>query len=171
MIRDGSLRHIRATEGHQGIPPMKWTPKRLKYVLNLYPPYLGAGIRVTHIGDDWREIHVAMNLRWYNRNMVGTHFGGSIYAMAEPHLMLMLLQLLGKEYVVWDKSAVIEFVAPGKGTVRSVVKITDQQLLAIKANTADGSRYLPEFNLQVVDKKEKIVAKIKKTLYVRKKPD
>jgi acyl-coenzyme A thioesterase PaaI-like protein len=149
---------------------MKWTPKRLKLILNLYPPYVGAGIRVTHIGDDWWETHVSMKLRWYNRNMVGTHFGGSIYAMAEPHLMLMLLQLLGKDYVVWDKLAAIEFVKPGRGTIRTVVRITNEELMAIKANTADGSRYLPEFNLQVVDEKEDIVAKIKKTVYVRKKP-
>ena len=149
---------------------MKWTPQRLKIVLNLYPPYLGAGIRVTHVSDDWREVHVAMKMRWYNRNMVGTHFGGSLYAMAEPHLMLMLLQLLGKGYVVWDKWAAIEFVKPGRGTMRSVVKISDEELLAIKANTADGSRYLPEFNLEVVDEDEQIVATIKKTVYVRKKP-
>ena len=148
---------------------MKWTPKRLKLVLNLYPPYLGAGVRVTHIGEDWRETHVAMKLRWYNRNMVGTHFGGSLYAMAEPHFMLMLLQLLGKDYVVWDKSAVIEFVSPGRGTVSSVVKITNEDLMAIKANTADGRRYLPEFEIEVVDEKEEIVARIKKTVYVRKK--
>ena len=148
---------------------MKWTPKRLKFVLNLYPPYFGAGIRVTHIGDDWREIHVAMKLRWFNRNMVGTHFGGSLFAMAEPHPMLMLLQLLGKDYVVWDKWAAIEFIKPGRGTVRSVVKISEQELLTIKANTIDGGRYLPEFNLQVVDDENEVVAKIKKTVYVRKK--
>ena len=148
---------------------MKWTPRRLRFVLNLYPPYLGAGIKVTHIGADWREIHVAMKLRWYNRNMVGTHFGGSLYAMAEPHLMLMLLQLLGKDYVVWDKSAGIEFVAPGRGTVRSVIKITDQELQAIRANTADGDSYLPEFNLQIVDEDDRIVARLNKTVYVRKK--
>lgn len=148
---------------------MKWTPKRLKFLLNIYPPYLGAGIRVTHVGDDWREIHVAMKLRWYNRNRVGTHFGGSLYAMAEPHPMLMLMQLLGRDYIVWDKLAEIEFVAPGKGTVRSVVRITDQQLAAIKQNTANGGSYLPEFDLQVIDAENKIVAKIKKTVYVRKK--
>jgi len=147
---------------------MKWTPKRLKFLLNIYPPYLGAGVRVTHVGDDWREIHVAMKLRWYNRNRVGTHFGGSLYAMVEPHPMLMLIQLLGRDYIVWDKLAEIEFVAPGKGTVRSVVRITDQQLAAIKQNTANGNRYLPEFDLQVVDAENKIVAKIKKTVYVRK---
>ena len=148
---------------------MKWTPKRLKFVLNLYPPYFGAGIRVTHIGDDWREIHVAMKLRWFNRNMVRTHFGGSLFAMAEPHPMLMLLQLLGKDYVVWDKGGAIEFVKPGRGTVRSVVKISEQDLLTIKANTMDGSRYLPEFNFQVVDEENEVVANIKKTVYIRKK--
>jgi len=148
---------------------MKWTPRRLRFVLNLYPPYLGAGIKVTHIGADWREIHVAMKLRWYNRNMVGTHFGGSLYAMAEPHPMLMLLQLLGKDYVVWDKSTSIEFVAPGRGTVRSVIKITDQELQTIRANTADGNSYLPEFNLQIVDEDDRIVARLNKTVYVRKK--
>ena len=148
---------------------MKWTPKRLKFVLNLYPPYFGAGIRVSHIDDNWREIHVVMKLRWFNRNMVGTHFGGSLFAMAEPHPMLMLLQLLGKDYVVWDKWAAIEFRKPGRGTVRSVVKISEQELLTIKANTIDGGRYLPEFNLQVVDDENEVVAKIKKTVYVRKK--
>lgn len=148
---------------------MKWTPRRLRFVLNLYPPYLGAGIKVTHIGADWREIHVAMKLRWYNRNMVGTHFGGSLYAMAEPHPMLMLLQLLGKDYVVWDKSTGIEFVAPGRGTVRSVIRITDQELQTIRANTADGNSYLPEFNLQIVDEEDRIVARLNKTVYVRKK--
>jgi hypothetical protein len=148
---------------------MKWTPKRLKFILNIYPPYLGAGIRVTHVGDDWREIHVAMKLRWYNRNRVGTHFGGSLYAMAEPHPMLMLMQLLGRDYIVWDKLAEIEFVAPGKGTVRSVIRITDQQLAAIKLHTANGGSYLPEFDLQVIDAENKTVAKIKKTVYVRKK--
>ena len=148
---------------------MKWTPRRLRFVLNLYPPYLGAGIKVTHIGADWREVHIAMKLRWYNRNMVGTHFGGSLYAMAEPHPMLMLLQLLGKDYVVWDKSSGIEFVAPGRGTVRSVIKITDQELQAIRANTADGDSYLPEFNLQIVDEDDRIVARLNKTVYVRKK--
>jgi len=148
---------------------MKWTPKRLQFALNIYPPYLGAGVRVTHIGDDWREIHVAMKLRWYNRNMVGTHFGGSLYAMAEPHPMLMLMQLLGRDYIVWDKASNIEFVAPGTGTVRSEIKITEDKLHEIKANTRDGNSYFPEFDLRVVDAESKIVAKIHKTVYVRRK--
>ena len=84
---------------------MRITPKRLRTILNFYPPYIGAGIHVDNIADDWRQIDVSMRLRWYNRNAVRTHFGGSLYSMVDPHLMLMLMQLLGREYIVWDKSA------------------------------------------------------------------
>ena len=84
---------------------MKFSPKSLKRLLNLYPPYLGAGVKITHISEDWRELHVGMSLRWFNRNAVNTHFGGSLYSMIDPHIMLMLMQVLGKEYLVWDKAA------------------------------------------------------------------
>ena len=70
---------------------MKFTPKRLKRMLNLYPPYLGAGVRITYLSEDWQELHVSMSLHWYNRNAVGTHFGGSLYSMVDPNLMLMLM--------------------------------------------------------------------------------
>jgi hypothetical protein len=71
--------------------------------------------------------------------------------------------------VVWDKRAAIEFIKPGRGTVRSVVNISEEELLTIKANTMDGSRYLPEFDLKVVDEQNEVVANIKKTVYIRKK--
>ena len=76
---------------------MRWTPRRLKFLLNLYGPFRGARIRLEHISEDWREIHVSMKMRWYNRNIMGTHFGGSLYAMVDPQYMLMLMQVLGEE--------------------------------------------------------------------------
>ena len=90
-------------------------PKYLKLLLNIYPPYLGAGIRVVQISGDFREVIVAMKLRWYNRNYVGTHFGGSLSAMTDPFFMLMLLNILGNDYIVWDQAARIQFLRPGRG--------------------------------------------------------
>ncbi len=90
------------------ITTMKWTPRRLKFALNVYPPYLGAGVSITKVDRDWRELKVSMKLRWYNRNAVGSHFGGSLYSMVDPHLMLLLMKLLGEDYVVWDKAASID---------------------------------------------------------------
>lgn len=148
---------------------MKLTPQRFRRLLNLYVPYLGAGVHVTHIAEDWREVRVEMKLRWYNRNAVGTHFGGSLYAMIDPHLMLMLIQLLGKDYVVWDKSATIDFVSPGTGTVFSTLTITDADLATIREKTAQGEKYLHEFEVQVLDSSGKRVTQIKKVLYIRQK--
>ena len=91
----------------------KVSPRTLRFLMNIWPPYIGAGIRVRHIAPDFRSVTVDIRLRWSNRNYVGTHFGASLYAMADPFLMLMLLHNLGDEYRVWDKSGSIEYIATG----------------------------------------------------------
>ena len=150
---------------------MKLTPRLFRWILNIYGPYLGAGIRVEQISADWREIQVSMKLRWFNRNAVGTHFGGSLYSMVDPHLMLMLMNLLGKDYIVWDKSAEIDFVRPGRGRVVANFIITDDDLQAIRNNTAQGEKYLPHFSIRVIDTEGELVARIKKNLYIRRKTE
>ena len=145
------------------------TPQSLKRLLNMYPPYLGAGIRIEYVRDDWKELHVGMALRWYNRNAVNTHFGGSLYSMIDPHLMLMLMQLLGRDYVIWDKAAEIEFVKASKRRVKSVIAISDEDIQAIRRNTADGAKHFPVFQVDIRDETDDVVARVHKTLYVRKK--
>ncbi len=148
---------------------MKFTPKRLKRILNLYPPYLGAGVKVTYISEDWKELHVSMSLRWFNRNAVGTHFGGSLYSMIDPHLMLLLMQLLGKEYLVWDKSADIEFIKASKKKVTSVLKVSNEDLKIIRRNTNNGEKYFSNFIVEIRDEDNDLVVRVKKTIYVRRK--
>lgn len=142
----------------------------LKRILNLYAPYLGAGIRVRHIAEDFSRIHVTMGLRWYNRNYVGTQFGGSLYSMTDPFMMLMLMQRLGRDYIVWDKSAEIDFIRPGTGRVSAVFTLDDDRLDAIRAATSDGEKHLPQWQIDVVDENGEAVARITKTLYIRRKP-
>lgn len=108
-------------------------------------------------------------MHWFNRNAVGTHFGGSLYSMVDPHLMLMLIQLLGEEYWVWDKSAEIEFVKATNKTVTSVIKIANEDLEEIKRQTADREKYLPEFVIEIIDDDSDVVAIVRKTIYVRRK--
>ena len=148
---------------------MRLTPPLFRFILNLYGPYLGAGIRTDHISADWRSIRVSMKLRWYNRNAVGTHFGGSLYSMVDPHLMLMLMNILGSGYVVWDKSATIDFLRPGRGRVHADFTITDNDLEKIRINTGSGGRYLPQFTIDITDEAGELVARVRKTLYIRKK--
>jgi acyl-coenzyme A thioesterase PaaI-like protein len=141
----------------------------LKFGMSLWPPFLGAGIRVKHIAPDFREVVVSMKLRWYNRNYVGTHFGGSLAAMTDPFYMLMLIQILGSEYIVWDKTSTIDFIATGKGTVTARFTLKDEQITEIKESTATGDAYLPEFSVDIVNESGEVIATVKKIIYVRKK--
>ena len=148
---------------------MKWTPRRLKLVLNIYPPYLFAGVRVTRIDPGWRELHVSMKLHWFNQNAVGTRFGGSLYSMVDPHLMLLLMQTLGNDYIVWDKSAEIEFHKPGNGRVHSVIRVTDEVLDEIRCKTEGGDVYQPRYELAILDEDGDIVATVIKVLHIRRR--
>ncbi|MES2817451.1 MAG: DUF4442 domain-containing protein [Pseudomonadota bacterium] len=142
----------------------------LRWAMNFYPPYLGAGIRVGHIAADFRRVQVSMGLHRFNRNYVGTQFGGSLYAMVDPFYMLMLLENLGPDYIVWDKAASIDFIAPGKGRVRAEFSLDEALLSEIRAQTACGDKYLPQLQVDIRDAQGGLVARVHKTLYVRLKP-
>ena len=142
----------------------------LRWLLNFYPPYLGAGVKVRYISSDFREVRVSMGLKWYNRNYVRTQFGGSLYSMTDPFYMLMLMENLGRDYVVWDKAAHIEFISPGQGTVHAEFKIDEDMLNTIREHTAAGEKYLPNYQVEVRDDHGTLVALVDKTLYIRRKP-
>ena len=135
--------------------------------INLYPPLLGAGIRVHKI--DELTVRVEMKLTALNRNIVGTHFGGSLYSMCDPWFMLILMRALGRDYIVWDKSASIQFLQPGRGTVSATFHISPEQIEEIR-NQADKSQKIePVFSVDVLDAQGRAVAHVEKLLYVRKK--
>ncbi len=140
-----------------------------KFMFNLWPPLYGTGIRVLYIAEDYKEVIVEMKLRFYNKNYVGSHFGGSLYSMVDPFYMLMLMNILGRDYIVWDKAAKIEFVNPGKGAVRACFKLRDEDIGLIKQMTENGDKYLPEYQVEIKDSDGNIVALVDKTLYIRKK--
>jgi acyl-coenzyme A thioesterase PaaI-like protein len=122
---------------------------------------------VTHVADDASEIRVEMPLTDRNVNLVGTHFGGSLYSMVDPHLMILLVQRLGPGYVVWDKAASIDFRKPGTGTVHATIRVTEEEVEAIRAATAGGEKHLPQWTLDVWDEDGEVVATVLKTVYVR----
>ena len=154
----------------------KWLTQRvgkarlLRWFLTLYPPYLGAGVRVQALSADFRHAKVRMGLGWYNRNYVGTQFGGSLYSMVDPFYMLLLIEQLGREYIVWDKAASIDFISPGKGPVYAEFAIDDALLDEIRLQTAGGEKYLPHLKVEIHDGSGTLVARVDKTLYVRRKP-
>ena len=141
---------------------------RYKWI-NWYPPLFGAGIRVLHRESDAYTIKVKLPLTRLNLNAVGVHFGGSLYAMCDPFFMLILMQHLGRDYIVWDKAAAIQFIKPGKGAVYATFHVPPESIAAIKAQADAGEKLEPIFNVEVVDGAGAVIAKVEKRLYVRKK--
>ena len=144
-------------------------PHALRRWINLWPPFLGAGIRVKRIAPDMKAADVELKLRWWNANYVGTHFGGSLFAMTDAFYMLMLMANLGRDYIVWDKAASIRYRKPGRGTVRAEFRLTDAQLDDIREKLKSLPKYEPTFKVEVKDEQGTVIAEVEKLLYVRRK--
>ena len=141
----------------------------LRRVLNVWPPFLCSGIRVEAWSDDWRHARVRLKLRWYNRNYVRTHFGGALFAMADPFWMIMVMEALNHEYIVWDKAGTIDFIAPGREDVFAEFHLDDAVLDELRAATANGEKYLRWFETEVKTASGELIARYRKQLHVRRK--
>ncbi|MGA3211761.1 MAG: DUF4442 domain-containing protein [Terriglobales bacterium] len=147
----------------------RFLKRHMRLLMNFWPPFLGAGIRVTKLRPDWQEIEVQMKLRRWNSNYVGTHYGGSLYSMTDPFFMLMLIECLGPNYIVWDRSASIRFRKPGKGTVSASFRLSDQQVAEIRQALEIQEKIDKTFNVDVRDESGATVAEVEKVLHVRRK--
>ncbi|MEO6172933.1 MAG: DUF4442 domain-containing protein [Arenimonas sp.] len=142
---------------------------RLRRMMNIWFPFLFSGIRVVKISDDFRYVKVQLRSHWYNKNYVGTHFGGSLFAMTDPFWMIMILRNLGDDYIVWDKAAEIEFVKPGRGLVTAEFKLEQRMLDGLIEAAAGNEKVLRWYEILVTDSQSDLVAKVRKQVYVRRK--
>ncbi len=140
-----------------------------RLMLNLWPPFLASGIRVVELTEDYSSTRVRLRKYWFNQNYVGTHFGGSLYAMTDPFLVLLGIHRLGKEFRVWDKAAHIEFIKATKADVYTQFSMDDALVARIKSEAADGRPWLEWFEVEVTTDDGEVVARVKKQLYVRRK--
>lgn len=140
-----------------------------RWKFNLFPAYRGSGARVQFISDDYREMRIKIPLNWRTRNYVGTIFGGSMYAGVDPIYMLMLIKILGRDYIVWDKSAKIRFKRPGKETLYADFKVTDEDIEEIKEALTTQKSFDKIYTVELKDKAGKIHAEVEKTIYIAKK--
>jgi len=141
----------------------------LRWKFNLVQAYRGTGARVTYIAGDFREARIRLPLSWRTRNVVGTIFGGSLYGAVDPVFMIMLMNILGPGYIVWDKVATIRFRKPGKSTLHATFTIDEPEIEAIRAATASGHSVDRTYHVNLVDESGVIHAEIEKVIYVKRR--
>lgn len=141
----------------------------MRWKFNLFPAYRGTGARVAYIAADFREVRIRLPLSWRTRNVVGTIFGGSMYGAVDPIFMIMLIRLLGPDYVVWDKTATIRFRKPGRTTLHAIFTIDEAELDLIRAATADGQSIDRTYHVDLVDDAGVVHAAVEKVIYVKRR--
>ena len=137
--------------------------------INFYPPFLGMGIRVKAHNDDFTRFEVQLRARWYNRNLFGTHFGGSLYSMCDPFYVFIVTMNLGPDYIVWDKTAAIAFLKPAKGDIHAVFEVGEDRLKKIRSEVDQLGKNTYHFEADLVDEAGLTVARVSKEVYVRSK--
>ena len=140
-----------------------------RWGFNLFPAYRGTGGRIAYIADDWREIRIRVPLNIRTRNYVGTIFGGSMYGAVDPIYMVMLIRLLGPDYVVWDKAASIRFRRPGRATLHARFVVDDAELDAIRQALTQESAVERTYTVDLSDAEGVVHATVEKVLHIRRK--
>lgn len=149
--------------------PESFKSRRFRWMFNFFPAYRGTGGRLVYVADDFHEIRVKLPLNWRTRNYVGTIYGGSIYASVDPIFMLMLIKILGPDYIVWDKAAKIRFRKPGKDTLYVDFNLSADEIFEIKRLSENAKSVDRIYDVELKDKAGVVHAQIEKTLYIAKK--
>jgi hypothetical protein len=114
-------------------------------------------------------MRIKLPLSWRTRNIVGTIFGGSMYGAVDPIYMVMLIKVLGPEYVVWDKAASIQFKKPGKRTLYATFNLAQGEINEIKAALGSSSSIERIYHVELVEADGIVHAAVEKTVYIRRK--
>ncbi len=148
---------------------LKFGATGMRRLFNVWPVFRGMGVRVKEIDPAFRHATVELRTKLFNRNYVGTHFGGSLFAMADPWFMILMMHRLGDEYVVWDKAGAVRFLKPARGTVTARFELPEESVAEARERTAGGEKHEPVFKAAIVDEQGVVVAEVEKTLHIRRK--
>lgn len=149
--------------------PESFASRKMRWTFNFFPAYRATGARVVYVADDFREVRIRLPLSRRTRNYVGTIYGGSMYAAVDPFYMIMLMKILGSDYVVWDKAASIRFRKPGRGTLFATFRIDDAEVESIRAATSNGDPVDRTYTVDLVDGDDVVHAAVEKVVYIKRK--
>ena len=150
--------------------PESWRSRLARWGFNWFPAYRGTGARIEYVASDWKEVRIRLPLSWRTRNYVGTIFGGSLYGAVDPIYMIMLIKVLGPDYVVWDKAATIRFKKPGRSTLRATFRLEDAELDALRADVLRDGRTERTYVVELKDGDGNVCMSCDKLISIKARP-
>lgn len=141
----------------------------MRTAFNFFPCYRRTGARIVAIAPDLKQVRVKLPLNWKTRGYWGTTFGGSLYGAVDPVYLVMLARNLGKGYMIWDKSASIQFKRPGRGTLYATFTLTDAELGSIRTALAAETKIDRTYLIDLVDAAGEVHATVEKIVNIRRR--
>jgi hypothetical protein len=83
--------------------------------------------------------------------------------------MIMLIQTLGPEYVVWDKSASIRFRKPGRSSLFARFLLPESETDEIRRLLQTTPSIDRQFRVELKDAEGVVHAEVEKTIYIRRR--
>ncbi|MGH6943597.1 MAG: PaaI family thioesterase [Geminicoccaceae bacterium] len=140
-----------------------------RQAFNWFPCYRRTGARITYVSGDLLEVRIRLPLNWRTRGYWGVIFGGSMYGALDPVLLVMLAKNLGPDYMVWDKTATIEFKKPARSTLYATFRVEPDEIARIKQALGREPRILRTYSVDLVDQNGTVHASCVKTLHIRRR--
>jgi hypothetical protein len=112
---------------------------------------------------------IAIPLRFWTKNYYGTISGISMFGGVDPIYMVMLINMLGPDYVVWDKEATIYFKKPGKTKLTARFIVDDNELNLIRKTLEAEPSLVRTYQVELKDANRGVCATVDKVIHIRKR--
>lgn len=146
-----------------------WRARMVRLGFNFHPAFRGTGGRVVHVARDLRHIRIALPCSWKTKNIVGSLYGGSLFAITDGAHPMMLMAALGEAYVVWDKSASIRYRKPGYTTLYADFRVTPEEMAGIRGALAKQHEVDWTFQIDIKDAEDVVHTVVERTVYIAEK--
>ncbi len=138
-------------------------------LLSFYPPFFLLGAKV-RISEDYRNIRLRLPIRWYIKNNNGVMFGGAISMLSDPFPAIVFEKIFDN-ISAWTKGMQVKYIIPAKTTIEANIVITGEEITFLKSQLEEAGKAEKTFNYYFVDKKNRQVAFISNTIYLRSKAE
>lgn len=149
--------------------PRPWGARLVRMGFNLHPAFRSTGGRVVHVAPDLRHIRVRLPLTWKTKNIVGSLYGGSLFAITDGAHPAMLMAALGEDYIIWDKAASIRYRKPGYTTLYADFRVTPDEMVGIRSALAEQYEVDWTFQIDIKDADGVIHTVVERTVYIAEK--
>jgi len=141
----------------------------MKVGFNFHPAFRSTGGRVEYVSPDLTHMRVRLPLTWRTRNVVGSIYGGSLFAITDGPHPSMIMAALGSDVIVWDKAASIRYRKPGHSTLFADFRISPEEVQSIREILAEEGETDRVYTVDIKDRGGHVHATVERTVYIAAK--